>query len=80
MPFKSNKHRKFMYANAGKDGMPTKEELAHWKYGGPKYPSGPYYPYKGDTLRVDKNYDKTHVQPTAFRCGGSLNLGSFKKH
>jgi len=40
------------------------------KYGGPKYPSGPYYPYKGDTLKVDKNYDKTHVQPFAFAHGG----------
>ena len=40
------------------------------KYGGSKYPSGPYYPYKGDTLKVNKNYDKTHVQPLPFKYGG----------
>ena len=38
--------------------------------GGRKYPSGPYYPYKGNTLRVDRNYDKTHVQPLPFKYGG----------
>ena len=37
------------------------------------YPSGPYYPYPSANLRVDKNYDKNHVQPTAFDNGGNLN-------
>ena len=41
-------------------------------YGGPKYPSGPYYPYKGSTLRVNKGYDKNHVQPSVFPNGGKL--------
>ena len=43
------------------------------KYGGRAYPTAPYYPYQGDSLRVNKNYDKTHVQPTAFNYGGTVN-------
>ena len=29
-----------MYANAGKNGMPTKQELSHWKYGSYLYDNG----------------------------------------
>ena len=35
-----------------------------------KYPSAPYYPYKGSTLHVNKSYDKNHVQPSVFNHGG----------
>jgi len=48
-------------------GNPKKVKHAH---GGPKYPSAPYYPYKGSTLRVNKSYDKNHVQPSVFNHGG----------
>lgn len=48
-------------------GKPKKVKHAH---GGPKYPSAPYYPYKGSTLRVNKSYDKNHVQPSVFNFGG----------
>ena len=50
-------------------GNPKKVKHAH---GGPKYPSAPYYPYKGSTLRVNKSYDKNHVQPSVFPNGGEL--------
>jgi len=41
------------------------------KYGGKAYPAPPYYPYHSANLRVDKNYDKTHVQPSVFAYGGT---------
>ena len=44
------------------------------------YPSGPYYPYPSANLRVDKNYDKNHVQPTVFENGGNLPEGKEAKY
>ena len=49
-----------------------KSDINMARNGGPKYPSAPYYPYKGSTLRVNKSYDKNHVQPSVFLNGGEL--------
>jgi hypothetical protein len=80
--FKSNKAYKswLAYGHASGEFAKTpgnqkvsikgKPKKVKHKYGGPKYPSGPYYPYKGSTLRVNKSYDKNHVQPSVFNHGG----------
>ena len=40
--------------------------------GGKPYPGPPYYPYHSANLKVDKSYDKNHVQPSVFPNGGEL--------
>jgi hypothetical protein len=68
----ANKKNKFEESPKGIIKQNPRKVTASYGYGGPKYPSGPYYPYKGSTLRVDKSYDKNHVQPSVFSNGGEL--------
>ena len=44
--------------------------------GGKPYPGPPYYPYHSANLKVDKSYDKNHVQPSVFEHGGPHYIDS----
>ena len=71
MPFQSDKHRAFMYANAGKNGMPTENELSHWALGGfvPQYKYGNGVSDLEDYI-IDGGFTKDQLSPgelAAFR-------------